>query len=83
MLEACAKPFRRLRGPAEPLAWPHQVGDARYPAVGGAEVGVGAEGHVIKKIGASVGTDVPTFHKAAEELSVDAAPWVVHDLFHF
>lgn len=83
MLEACAKPFRRLRGPAEPLAWPHQVGDARYPAVGGAEVGVGAEGHVIKKIGASVGTDVPILHECADEFPVDAAPGIIHGLFDF
>ena len=81
MLETCAEPFRQLRGLADPLSRPHQVGDALYPAVGGAEVGVGAERHVIKKIGASVGTDVPIFHKVAEELTVDAAPWVVHDLF--
>ena len=50
-------------------------------AVGGSEVGIGAECHVIKKIGASVGADVPIFHKAAEELTVNAAPWVVYDLF--
>ncbi len=83
MLEACAEPLCQLRGSADPLAWSYQVGDTLYPAVGGAKVGVGAECHVIKKIGASVGTDVPIFHKAAEELTVDAAPWVVHDLFHF
>ena len=83
VLEARAEPFRQLRSPADPLSRSHQVGDALYPAVGGAEVGVGAERHVIKKIGASVGTDVPIFHKAAEELTVDAAPWVVYDLFHF
>ena len=83
MLEACAEPFRQLRGLAYSLARTDQIRDTLYPAVGGAEVGIGAECHVIKKIGASVGTDVPIFHKAAEELTVDAAPWVVYDLFHF
>ena len=81
MLEARAEPFCQLRGLADPLARADQIGYALYPAVGGAEVGVGAECYVIKKIGASVGTDVPIFHKAAEELTIDAAPWVVHDLF--
>ena len=71
VLEACAEPFRQRRSPADPFARSHQVGDALYPAVGGAEVGVGAECHVTKKIGASVGTDVPIFHKAAEELTVE------------
>ena len=83
MLEACAEPFRQFRGLADPLARPHQIGDTFYPAVGGAEVGIGAERHVIKKIGTSVCTDVPIFHKAADELAVDAAPWVVHNLFDF
>ncbi len=83
MLKACAEPFRQFRGLADPLAWTDQIGDAFYPAVGGAEVGVRAECHVIKKIRVSVGTDVPIFHKAAEELTVDAAPWVVHNLFNF
>ena len=83
MLEACAEPFRQFRGLADPLARPHQIGDTFYPAVGGAEVGIGAERHVIKKIGTSVCTDVPIFHKAADELTVDAAPWVVHNLFDF
>ncbi len=81
MLETCAEPFRQLRGLADPLARTDQIGNSLYPAVRGAEVGIGAECHVIKKIGASVGTDVPIFHKVAEELTVDAAPWVVHDLF--
>ena len=83
MLKACAEPFRQLRGLADPLARTHQIGDTFYPAVGGAEVGIGAESHVIKKIGASVGADIPIIHKAAEELTVDAAPWVVHNLFNF
>ena len=83
MLEACAEPLRQFRGLADPFAWTDQVGDALYPAVRGTEIGIGAERHVIKKIGTSVGTDVPIFHKAAEELTVDAAPWVVHNLFNF
>ncbi len=62
MLEARAEPFRQLRGLADPLARTDQIGDTLYPAIGGAEVGVRAECHVIKKIGASVGTDVPIFH---------------------
>ena len=60
-----------------------QIGDTLYPPVRGAEVGIGAERHVIKKIGTSVCTDVPIFHKAADKLAVDAAPWVVHNLFDF
>lgn len=83
VLEACAEPFCQLRGSADPLARTDQIGDSLYPAVGGAEVGIGAERHVIKKIGASVCTDVPIFHKAAHELTVNAAPWVVHYLFDF
>ena len=83
MLEACAEPFRQFRGLADPLARTNQIGDTLYPAVGGAEVGIGAERHVIKKIGTSVCTDVPVFHKAADELTVDAAPWVVYNLFDF
>ena len=71
MLKACAEPFRQFRGLADPLAWTDQIGDAFYPAIGGAEVGVRAECHVIKKIRVSVGTDVPIFHKAAEELTVE------------
>ena len=81
MLEACAEPCRQFRGLTDPFAWTDQIGDTFYPAVRGTEVGIGAERHVIKKIGTSVCTDVPIFHKAAEELTVDAAPWVVHDLF--
>ena len=81
MLEAGAEPFCQFRGPADPLTRTDQIGDALYPAVGGAEVGIGAECHVIKKIGASVCADVPIFHKAAEELAVNSAPWVVHNLF--
>ena len=83
MLEACAEPFRQFRGLADSLARTDQIRDTLYPAVGGAEVGIGAERHVIKKIGTSVCTDVPIFHKAADELTVDAAPWVVHNLFDF
>ena len=83
MLEACAEPFCQFRGLADPLARTNQIGDALYPAVGGAEVGIGAERHVIKKIGTSVCTDVSIVHKAADELTVDAAPWVVHNLFDF
>lgn len=81
MLEACAEPLRQLRGLTDPFARTDQIGDTFYPAVREVEVGIRAECHVIKKIGASVGTDVSIFHKAAEELTVDAAPWVVHDLF--
>ena len=81
MLEACAEPCRQFRGLTNPFAWTDQIGDAFYPAVRGTEVGIGAERHVIKKIGTSVCADVPIFHKAAEELTVDAAPWVVRDLF--
>ena len=83
MLEACAEPFRQFRGLADPLARTDQIRDTLYPAVGRAEVGIGAERHVIKKIGTSVCTDVPIFHKVADELTVDAAPWVVHNLFDF
>ena len=83
MLEACTKPFRQFRDLADPLARTHQIGDTLYPAVGGAEVGIGAERHVIKKIGTSVCTDVPIVHKAADELTVNAAPWIVHNLFNF
>ena len=83
MLEACAEPFRQFRGLADSLARTDQIRDTLYPAVGGAEVGIGAERHVIKKIGTSVCTDIPIVHKAADELTVDAAPWVVHNLFDF
>lgn len=83
VLEACAEPFRQLRGLAYPFARTDQIGNSFYPAVGGAEVGIGAECHVIKKIGASVCADVPIFHKAADELAVNTAPWVVHNLFKF
>ena len=83
MLETCAEPLCQLRGLTDPLAWTDQIGDTLYPAVRGAEVGIGAECYVIKKIGTSVGADVPIFHKATEELTVDAAPWVVHNLFQF
>lgn len=81
VLEAGAEPFCQFRSPADPLTRTDQIGDALYPAVGGAKVGIGAECHVIKKIGTSVCTDVPIFHKAAEELTVNSAPWVVHNLF--
>lgn len=64
-------------------AWTNQIGDILYPMIGGAEVGIGAECNVIKRIGTSVCTDVPIFHKAADELAVDAVPWVVHNLFDF
>lgn len=83
MLKTCAEPFRQLRDSADPFARSNQIGDSFYPAVGGAEVGIGAERHVIKKIGTSACTDVPIFHKAADELAVDAASWVVHNLFDF
>ena len=49
MLEACAEPFRQFRGLADPLARTDQIRDTLYPAVGRAEVGIGAERHVIKK----------------------------------
>ena len=83
MLETCTEPFHQFRGLTDPLARANQVGDALNLAVGGAEVGIGAECHVIKKIGTPVCTDVPIFHKAADELTVNAAPWVVHNLFYF
>lgn len=68
MLEACAEPFCQFRGLADPLARPHQIGDTLYPVVGGAEVCIGAERHVIEKVGTSICTDVPILHKAADEL---------------
>ena len=70
------------RGMVAVLA-PLPTSTIRILAVGGAEVGIGAEYHVIKKIGASVCTDIPIFHKAADELTVYAAPWIVHNLFYF
>ena len=83
MLEACAEPFRQFWGLADPLARTDQIRDTFYPAVGGAEVGIGAERHVIKKIGVSVCTDVPIFHECADEFPVDAAPGIIHGLFDF
>ena len=73
----------RIRGLTDPFAWINQIGDALNPAVGGAEVGIRAECYVIKKIGTSICTDVPIFHKAADKLTVNAAPWVVHNLLYF
>ena len=73
VLELCTEPFRKLCRRTDPFSRPNQIGDALQPAVGGAEVSIGAKCHVIKKIGASVGTDVPIFHKGADKFAVDAA----------
>ena len=83
VLELCTEPFRKLRWCADPFSRRNQVGDAFPSAVGGAEVSIGAKGHVIKKIGASVCTDVPIFHKGADKFAVDAAAWIIHDLLNF
>ena len=47
--------------PEDPLARVDSVGDAVQPAVRGSEVGVGAEDGIIKKTGASVGSDAPVW----------------------
>ena len=47
MLETCAEPLCQFRGLTDPFAWANQIGDAFYPAVRGAEVGIGAECYAI------------------------------------
>ena len=83
MLEPDMKASRQLTDPADPLARVDSVGDAVQPAVRGSEVGVGAEDGIIKKTGASVGSDAPVCDQGLNKFSVDAAAWIVHDLFKF
>ncbi len=83
MLEVNAKTIRQLTDPADPLARVDSVGDAVQPAVRGSEVGVGAEDGIIKKTGASVGSDALVCDQGLNKFSVDAAAWIVHDLFKF
>ena len=61
MLEPDMKASRQLTDPADTLARVDSVGDAVQPAVRGSEVGVGAEDGIIKKTGASVGSDAPVW----------------------
>ena len=61
MLEPDTKTSCQLTDPADPLAGVDSVGDAVQPAVRGSEVGVGAEDGIIKKTGASVGSDAPVW----------------------
>ena len=83
MLKSDAKASRQLTDPTNPLAGVDSVGDAIQPAVGGSEVGVGAEDGIIKKTGASVGSDAPASDQALNKFSVDAAARTVRDLFDF
>lgn len=83
MLEPDAKTSRQLTDPADPLAGVNSISDAIQPTVRGSEVGVGAEDGIIKKTGASVGSDAPVSDQSLDKFSVDAAAWVVHDLFDF
>ena len=83
MLEPDTKANRQLTDPADPLAWIDGVSDAVQPAVGGSEIGIGAEDGIIKKTGASVGSDAPVSDQGLNKFSVDAAAWVIHDLFDF
>ena len=61
MLEPDTKASRQFTDPEDPLARVDSVGDAVQPAVRGSEVGVGAEDSIIKKTGASVGSDAPVW----------------------
>ena len=83
MLEPDTKASRQLTDPEDPLARADSVGDAVQPAVRGSEVGVGAEDGIIKKTGASVGSDALVCDQGLNKFSVDAAAWIVHDLFKF
>ena len=83
MLKSDAKTGRQFADPADPLTGINSIGDAIQPAVRGSEVGVGAEYGIIKKTGASVGSDAPVCDQGLDKFSVDAAAWVVHGLLDF
>ena len=83
VLEPDAKTSRQLTDPADPLAGVNGISDTIQPAVRGSEIGVGAEDGIIKKTGASVGSDAPVSDQGLDKFSVDTAAWVVHDLFDF
>lgn len=83
VLESDVKTIRQLTDPADPLAGVNGISDTVQPAVRGSEVGVGAEDGIIKKTGASVGSDAPVSDQGLDKFSVDTAAWVIHDLFDF
>lgn len=83
-LSAAAEPLDHFAQGANPFAGVDGVANTVQPAVRGAEVGVGAEDGKIKKTGASVvGADAPVCNQGLNELPVDPAAWVVHNLLDF
>jgi len=83
-LSAAAEPLGHFAQGADPFAGVDGVTDTVQPAVRGTEVGVGAEDSKIKKPGTSVvGADAPGCDQGLNELPVDPAVWVVHNLLDF
>jgi len=83
VLEAAAEPCLQVGKRTYPFAGTDQIGDVFHPAVRGMVICIGAEYDVIKKKRASVCADALVGDQGSSKISVNSAPWEIHDLFYF
>lgn len=83
MLKPGGEPFCQLACPAQPFAGIYGIANTVYALVWRAEICIAAKDGIIKKAGAAANADIMILKQKHNELAVDPAAWIIHDLLDF